>query len=155
MSIILKKAAEADCPIIHQIQTRAFLSLLDKYQDFETNPAAEPLERICQRFAQEFTDYYLICLNDIRIGIMRICDWGEVCRLSPICILPEFQGHGYAQQAIIQAEALYPNAKIWKLDTILQEPKLCHLYEKMGYHRTGESHRIKDGMDLVCYSKEI
>ena len=41
----------------------------------------------------------------------------------------------------------------WELDTILQEEGNCHLYEKMGYHRTGETKRINDKLTLVFYKK--
>lgn len=51
-------------------------------------------------------------------------------------------------------EAIYPNATRWELDTILQEEKLCYLYEKMGYKKTGQTEEIKKGMDLVFYAKE-
>ena len=44
-------------------------------------------------------------------------------------------------------------AKSWNLDTIKQEPKLCHLYEKMGYRRTEKKNTIKEGMTLVFYEK--
>lgn len=155
MNIILRKAERTDCPQIHEIQAKSFQPLLDKYQDFDTNPAAESLERIYERFDQEYTTYYLLCQEETVIGIMRICDWGKTCRLSPICILPEFQGKGYAQQVISLVEGMYPNACKWELDTILQEEKLCYLYEKLGYRRTGEYHKIKDGMDLVFYSKNV
>ena len=67
--------------------------------------------------------------------------------------MPEYQGNGYAQQALSAIEALYPFAKSWNLDTIKQEPKLCHLYEKMGYRRTGKENTIKEGMTLVFYEK--
>ena len=68
-------------------------------------------------------------------------------------MLPEYQGFGYAQKAITIAESLYPAAEKWELDTILQEEKLCYLYEKMGYEKTGQIIRIKDGMDIVFYAK--
>ena len=67
--------------------------------------------------------------------------------------LPEYQGLGYAQEAIRLVEAVYPNASRWRLDTIEQEAKLCHLYEKLGYQKTGQTKQIKDGMDLVFYEK--
>ena len=154
MNITLRKAERTDCLEIHQIQVKSFQPLLKKYQDFDTNPAAESLERIYKRFDQEYTTYYLICRENTVIGAMRICDWGKTCRLSPICILREFQGKGYAQQAISLVEDMYPAACVWELDTILQEEKLCYLYEKLGYQKTGEYHKIKDGMDLVFYRKE-
>ena len=80
--------------------------------------------------------------------MQKVCFW-------PIFILTEYQGFGYAQEAIRQAEAEYPESILWELETILQEPKLRHLYEKMGYRRTGKTERIRDGMDLVYYEKEV
>ena len=153
MMITLNKATESDCSTIHRIQVKAFSQLLLKYQDYSSSPAAEGLEQIEQRFEQSFTDYYLIMLADESIGMLRVCDFGENCRLSPICILQEYQGRGYAQEAICLMEQLYPNAKKWELDTIAQEDKLCHLYEKVGYRKTGRVENLKDGMDLVFYEK--
>lgn len=54
---------------------------------------------------------------------------------------------------MLEMEILYPQAKTWELDTILQEESLCRLYEKRGHFRTGEYHRIQEGMDLVRYRK--
>ena len=143
MPIHLHKASESDCPLLHDIQVKSFSALLEKYRDFDTNPAAESVERVYQRFAQPFTDYYLILEGDSPVGMLRVCDFGEECRLSPICVLPAFQGRGIAQQAMVLAEDLYPAARKWTLDTILQEARLCRLYEKMGYQRTGGTIRSK------------
>lgn len=151
----LRRASEVDCPVIHRIQVKAFAPLLEKYQDVDSNPAAESVAHIERRMAQSFTDYYLISLENEAIGVLRVCDFGEECRISPICILPEFQGNGYAKTAMGLAEAMYPEAKRWTLDTIEQEEKLCRLYESVGYHRTGETRHIKDGMDLVFYEKGV
>jgi len=97
---------------------------------------------------------YFIQLNSENIGHIRINAFSEdACRLSQMFILQEYQGNGYAQQAVKEIEALYPNAKNWILDTIKQEPKLRHLYEKMGYKLTGKETNIQDGMDLVDYAK--
>ena len=155
MRITLKLATKADCNTIWKIQVNAFSQLLLKYQDYSSSPAAENLDKILKRFEQPFTDYHLIMLGEETIGMLRVCDFGEKCRLSPICILQEFQGKGYAQEAIRQMEQLYPKAKIWELDTIAQEEKLCYLYEKMGYRKTGRTERLKDGMDLVFYEKHM
>ena len=59
------------------------------------------------------------------------------CRRSvfgPIFILTEYQSFGYAQEAIRQAEAEYPESILWEL---------------------GKTERVKDGMDLVYYEKEV
>lgn len=101
-SIRLVRAVLSDAEELYELQKACFQALLEKYQDYELNPAAEPLEK-----------------------------------------------------TICQAEGKYPESVLWKLETILQEPKLCHLYEKMGYRRTGKTERVKDGMDLVYYEKEV
>ena len=154
MKIILKQACEEDCPDILRIQQKSFAHLLEKYQDYDTNPGAESLEKILGRFIQPFTTYYFILLEGAVIGMLRVCDFQDRCRLSPIFILPEYWGRGYAQQAMREMENLYPDTIIWELDTIAQEEKLCHLYEKMGYRRTGEYEKINDRMTLVYYRKK-
>ena len=154
MPIQLQKASMEDCPLIHQMQLASFRALLEKYHDMDTNPGAEPLNRIKARMQQPFTDYYLIVLDEFKIGAIRVIRRSEdICRVSPIFVLPEFQGRVYAQQAMLLAEALYPCVTAWQLDTILQEEKLCHLYEKLGYCKTGETEMIQPGMDIVFYEK--
>lgn len=152
--IMLCKASEKDCAEIHKMQIIAFKPLLNKYQDFETNPGAETLERIRQRFDYSQINHYFIRMKSSNIGYIRINQLNKkTCRLSQVFILPEFQEKGYAQQAILLAEKLYPSVEKWELDTIKQEQKLCHLYEKMGYVHTEEEKHIKTGMDLIFYAK--
>ena len=89
------------------------------------------------------------------MGAIRIVDRkenGVNKRISPIFILPEFSGQGIAQMAIRMCEELHGSER-WELDTILQEPKNCYLYEKMGYRRTGVEKVINDKLTLVFYEK--
>ena len=151
--ISIKKADKNDLKKIYDMQLTAFRPLLDKYKDYETSPAAETFERTLQRFRFDNVSYHLITLGTAVIGAVRVRWNDDIYVLSQIIILPEYQGLGYAQEAIRQVEAAYPNASRWRLDTIEQEAKLCHLYEKMGYHKTGHSEHIKDGMDIIFYEK--
>ena len=59
---------------------------------------------------------------------------------------------GYAQAAIKEVEEKYGSDN-WCLDTILQESGNLHLYEKMGYHRTGRIEKINEVMDIVFFEK--
>lgn len=154
MLVSLRKVQRPDLPLIHHIQRTAFMPLYEKYGDHETSPAVEPIQRIIQRFEQPCTTYYFICVDDTPIGFLRVFDLSDRCRLSPICILPEHQGKGYAQQAMTLAFS-HHCADTWELETIAQEKKLCRLYEKMGFRKTGGYLRLKDGMDLVSYSKVL
>ena len=154
MKISLQKAEMHDCEQIHKMQVESFSALLDKYKDYSTNPAAEPIERVEQRMSQDFTDYYFICLDEKNIGAIRIVRLNsDDFRISPMFILPQYQGYGYAQQTILEVESIYFQAKSWELDTIKQEAKLCHLCEKMGYRATGKEEVIQTDMTIIHYAK--
>ena len=71
---------------------------------------------------------------------------------APLFVLPAYWNHGIARQAIRLSEEIHGD-KGWSLDTILQEPGNCHLYEKMGYRQTGDTRMINDKLTLVFYRK--
>lgn len=151
----LLRADIEDAEELHAMQIESFRELLDIYQDFDTNPGCEPVEKVEFRLRQDFTYYYFICLGTRKVGAIRIVDRkenGVNKRISPIFILPEFRGQGIAQKAIRMCEELH-GSEGWELDTILQEPKNCYLYEKMGYRRTGAEKVINDKLTLVFYEK--
>ena len=150
--VSLVKAEFGDCSEIHRMQVESFNSLLLKYQDFETSPAAESLERI--RDKMKNSDYYFIVLNDkVKIGAIRIIQEEKSCRISPMFILPEYRNNGYAKEALRKAEELFEKVDDWYLDTIKEEPKLCSLYSKMGYKPNGREEKIKDNMTIVFFEK--
>lgn len=151
---ILERITPAESKPLWEMQKAAFMDLLKRYQDYDTSPAAEPESRITERLEQPFTSYYWIIENGKKAGAIRVVDMqdGTRKRISPIFILPEFRGRKLAQRAICAAETLH-GADHWALETILQEPENCHLYEKMGYHRTGQTLVINGRMTLVYYEK--
>ena len=153
--VTLKKAGSADIQEIWQMQRQAFAGLLEKYQDYDTNPGAEGIDRIRYRFEQAGSVYYFIMEDGVKTGVIRIVDRqdGSRKRISPLWIMPACRGRGLAQAAIWEAERLY-GPDHWSLDTILQEEGNLHLYEKMGYHQTGQIEKINDRMDIVFFEKD-
>ena len=155
MEVTLLRANVDDAKELHAMQVETFKELLEKYQDFDTSPANENMDKVEARLKQDFTFYYFICIGEQKVGAIRIIDEkenGKNKRISPIFILPEFQGKGIAQKAIRLCEEIHGDGN-WELDTILQEPKNCHLYEKMGYRQTGETKAINDRLTLAFYEK--
>ena len=154
MNIKLIRATIEDSRELWQMQLESFQSLLDKYQDYDTNPASEPIDKIINRLNQEETYYYFICMDDAKVGAIRVIDFKSDGnkRISPIFILPQYQNKGIAQIAMQLCEQLH-GSENWELDTILQEEGNCYLYEKMGYHRTGKTEAINDKLTLVFYEK--
>lgn len=156
MEVRLVRANMDNAKEIHAMQVEAFRKLLEKYQDFDTNPGNESLEKVEERLRQDFTFYYFICVGQQKAGAIRIVDKkkaGESKRISPVFVLPEFRGKGIAQKAIRLCEEIHGNEN-WELDTILQEPGNCHLYEKMGYRRTGRTKAVNERLTLVYYEKK-
>ncbi len=139
-----------------KMQVNAFQDLYKKYQDTETSPATEGIDKIQMRLKQPFTYYYFIEVDDITVGAIRVVDKKEVetaKRISPIFIMNEYRNKGYAQKAIQLVEEIHGNSD-WELDTILQEKGNCYLYEKLGYRQTGKTEKINDKLTLVFYRKE-
>ena len=97
MEITLTKARLSNCEELYSLQTVSFRPLLEKYQDYDSNPGAETKDRTLQRLKDPFSDYYFISLDGKHIGAIRICHFETLCKLKQLFILPEFQGHGYAQ----------------------------------------------------------
>ena len=155
MEIRLIRASMEDAETIWKMQIESFAELLNRYQDFETNPGNEYLEKVIWRLEQSSTYFYFIQSGGQNAGAIRVVDTSdnsERKRISPIFVLPEFRNRGIAQKAIAKAEEIHGSANC-RLDTILQEKGNCHLYEKMGYTQTGETKMINDKMTLVFYQK--
>ena len=152
--ITLRKATAEDIEKIWKMQVEAFRALLEKYQDYGLSPAAESIDKIRARYEQPWTTYFFIEAEGHDVGAIRVVDKkdGSRKRISPLWIMEEYRGKGYAQEAISAVEELY-GADNWSLDTILQEKGNLHLYEKMGYHQTGRIEHINDRMDIVFYEK--
>ncbi|WP_191561300.1 GNAT family N-acetyltransferase [Metabacillus idriensis] len=155
MDLFLEKAAESDAKSIFDIQVKAFTPLLKKYKDYDTSPANETVDKVITRINNPLGGFYKIVLDQILAGAIRI-HWNEEITqfwISPMFILPDFQGKGIAQKVLILAEEMFPKAASWELATILEEERNCYLYEKMGYCKTGITKKLNEDATLVFYRK--
>lgn len=154
MNIELVRISVDDTGKLWAMQVQAFQKLLDKYQDFETNPANETKEKIKTKLLQEHTFFYYIYEGNNIVGAIRVIDRrdGSRKRVAPVFIMEKFRNRGIAQKAFCEIERIHGKDN-WELDTILQEKGNCHLYEKLGYVKTGEIERINDRMDIIHYIK--
>ncbi len=137
MKVELLRATIGDTKELHAMQIKAFKELLEKYRDFDTSPGNESVEKVEARLKQDFTFYYFIRVGQQKVGAIRIVDKKEVGtnkRISPIFILPEFQGKGIAQKAIRLCEEKHGNEN-WELDTFCRRPKTAIYMRKWGIDR--------------------
>lgn len=157
MKIELQKCALTDAPKWLELQIETYSPLLEKYQDYEISPATETLERVIERMEGPSREYFFILKDGEIVGGVRTAWWINTTRyrLGGIFVLPQFQNSGVGQIAINLAEARYPDATTWELDTVLQERRNLHFYEKLGYRREGGEQAVNDKMSLVFYKKYL
>ncbi|MBO7514014.1 MAG: GNAT family N-acetyltransferase [Lachnospiraceae bacterium] len=152
--IKLEEVREDEIPLAYKMQVESFMPLYEKYHD-EGSPAIEPIERVYGRAARPNRKYYFIVKDGARVGVINVGhndpEEKKVSFISPLFILPKYQNQGIGYIAIQKAFELYPEVTLWKLETILQEPANCHLYEKCGFVRVGEEKVINDKMTLIDY----
>lgn len=155
MNIHLAKADKEDVKVILAVQIKSFMALYEKYQDDKTSPAKETVDHILSRMAQATTTYYKIMADEKVVGAARIRELLDGrYQIAPIFVHPDYQGKGIAQIVMHKIEEMYPDAQVWEVDTILQEPSLCYLYEKLGYKKTGKTRVINEKMTLINYEKQ-
>jgi GNAT superfamily N-acetyltransferase len=156
MAIRLEKAGIEDAKALHAMQVKAFLPLLEKYQDTETNPASESLEKTLYRISDPLTGFYKILRDNILVGGIAVKHIApKTIFLGPIFIDPGFHNQKIAQKALELIEDRLPDVDVFELATILQEEANVHLYEKMGYACTGEQKKINTSIHLVFYRKNL
>ncbi|MEH6889692.1 GNAT family N-acetyltransferase [Bacillus sp. JJ864] len=157
MGVTLEKATVSDAELIYTMQVEAFLPLLEIYQDYNTNPANEKLDRVITRITNPNGGFYKIMYNKSVVGAVCVV-WKEKTTefwISPMFILPKYQGKGIAQKVMLLLEEMFPQATSWELATILEEKRNCYLYEKMGFVQTGVRKRLNDCTTLVYYKKPL
>ncbi|MCR4991430.1 MAG: GNAT family N-acetyltransferase [Lachnospiraceae bacterium] len=154
----LEEVREDEIPQMYEMQKESFMPLYEKYHD-EGSPAIESIDRVRGRAARPNRKYYFIVKDGARVGAINIGhndpDEKKVAFISPLFILPKYQNKGMGYVAIRKAFDLLPEVTTWKLETILQEPANCHLYEKCGFVRVGEEKIINDKMTLIDYELKL
>lgn len=155
MKIILERASLQDAEVIFNMQVNTFMPLLTKYQDYHANPANESIERAKERITNPNGGFHKIILEEKLVGAICISKKEQSLWISPMFISPDYQGLGIAQMALVEAETMFFDNKVWELATLEEEKRNCYLYEKMGYQKTGEKKIINDKATLIYYKKVI
>ncbi|MBT2684152.1 bifunctional NUDIX hydrolase family protein/GNAT family N-acetyltransferase [Bacillus sp. ISL-37] len=152
-SIALKKASVDDADELLALQKEVFMPLYKKYNDHETSPVTQTMERFSARF--ERGEYFKILFEGELAGSVFVYEKSPgLMRLHIINILEKHHNNGIAQEVMKRLELMYPEADVWELDTILTEKRNCYLYEKMGYTRTGDLKVINDNLTIISYRKD-
>lgn len=156
MEILFEKATLEDAEELLEVQRKSFQEALDLYEDYDTNPMFEKIEKISYKIQNQ--NYYKILADGRIIGGLHACKLADFeCYLNRIFILPSFENLGIGKKAIkfIEEEKDFADAKRWRLDTPHKSFKNHFFYEKLGYVRTGRVEEISEKLKLIYYEKII
>jgi len=158
-NVELVKAEIGEAKLIHRLKYEAFLPVYEKYRDKETNPVKESINKVIRQLSSEGSDYYLIRSGADVVGAVRavydgVIDGKRTYRISPLFILPDCQDRGLGFAAVQTLFSLYPDAEVWRLSTIKQEVRNCHLYEKCGFVISRPEEIVNEHMTIVFYQKD-
>ncbi|MBO2515989.1 MAG: GNAT family N-acetyltransferase [Clostridiales bacterium] len=154
MELEIRRFDPSDIRTVYDIQQAAYRPLWEKYHD-DMSPYMESREKVLQKYTRAGTDGYVFIMDGEPAGAVRVNTDREngKGRISALGVHPRFQGRGIAQKALTAIEEMYGDIRHWYLDTVLEEKSNCHLYEKLGYVKTGKTEKINEKMTLVFYEK--
>lgn len=155
LNVKLEEAREDELHEVHRLQIESFMPLYEVYRD-EGSPATQTIEKI-RSMACDYRKWYFIVYYGARVGAINV-GWkdtdgdGELdYHISPLFVIPKFQNRGIGCVAINKLFELYPEAKVWRLSTILQEQRNRHVYEKCGFVREEGEKIVNDKLTLIDY----
>ncbi len=149
MKIKLKKMKKIELLSAWKMQKKGFEQTLETYNDYDISPATEKLTRFFVHFYSPMIDGWWVLADGKRIGALEIARHQNFSRITRFYILQNFRNKGIGQQVLRLSEALYPNVKEWRLDTIFEEKNNVHLYEKLGYTEYGCRKSINEKMTII------
>ncbi|NLL05728.1 MAG: GNAT family N-acetyltransferase [Clostridiaceae bacterium] len=154
MEIRFERAKLEDAELILQGQQKSFLPLLERYQDHDVNPCNEKLESIQKSIVEYY--FYKIFADEKFSGAIYVHENPDDIhfKLHTIYVLPEYQNLGIGQKAIEYVEKIHSCAVEWVLETPHDLKRNHHLYEKMGYVKTGKTDKINDNLTIVHFKKK-
>ena len=150
--VSIKRIEQNELKSAWHMQQRGFLDVFLRYFDY-INPIFNTYKKF-KGYYKKF-DMYWIIFDNKPVGQIWIGIKDNSARLARIFVIKEYRNQGIAQQAIKTAETFYPECNIWLLDTIKQEKRNCHLYEKLGYIPSGTEKRINKRMTIIDYEKRL
>lgn len=131
----LEIATEMDAEEIRDLMVKVEEDETSKFYETGNRPFIPGYDSIeMQKYHMWDRKYYKILIKSVLRGVILISSTGRNhARIDRLYIDPEIQGEGVGARVISIIEKMYPNVKIWTLDTSQQSKRNHYFYEKNGY----------------------
>lgn len=150
MNLVFRKSQIEDLDELLYIQKLSFKEDLEKYKDYETNPACETYEKLLDNIKK--FHHFTILENDEIIGAMDIRGNDDRMHIDKIFISPNIQNSGIGTKSMNYLESIFPDVKLWTLYTPHLSFRNHHFYEKFNYKKIKEV-QINSNLILFKYEK--
>lgn len=153
MEIKIQRTNINEAEILLDIQREAFKEDLEKYEDYDTSPATEPIEKLKRKINNSF--HYTIFLDNTIIGGIEVRKLSETqFYLNRIYLGIDYQNLGIGTKLMEFVENEFSEALEWTLSTPYMNYRNHYFYEKFGYKKISE-HTVSDKLILFDYIKHM
>lgn len=154
MPVKLRIADRSDVRLILRIQRAAFA---DEYRKSESGSMCleQAARETMRAVGAPGSMFHVIVYAGRDVGAVRVARLGEVARISPIFLSPEYWRRGIGTRVLGYVRALYPDAARWTLSTMAENTGNCAFYESVGFEREGDSRLLNCDVALARYALSV
>ena len=147
MNLQFMKAGTSDALVLNSISRQAFNSDAEVGAASPGGPPGYQSVSFHVRMARMNHLYNLADGNGVILGGAILFRKGDVLNIGRIFIDPQHFRKGYGVFMMREIEALFPDVKVFTLDTPAWNTRTNAFYTGLGYSE------VKREKDMVCYSK--
>lgn len=145
-AIQISRALLEDIPTLTKVMEKTFRAEADALLGKDTTvsdgnilpPGFDSLS--ANEYMWRELDYYKVSRNQELIGGIIVTMTGSYYgRIDRIFIDPDYQGTGIGSFVMQHIEGLYPDVRLWDLETSARQLSNHHFYEKLGFKRVFET----------------
>lgn len=153
MEIKIQRTNINEAEVLLDIQREAFKEDLEKYQDYDTSPATESIEKLIRKINNSF--HYTVFLDNTIIGGIEVRKLSETqFYLNRIYLSPTYHNQGIGTKLMKFVENEFSQALEWTLSTPYMNYRNHYFYENFGYKKISE-HTITEKLILFDYIKHM
>lgn len=144
--LIIKQAIKADLSMILDIQRKAFIEVANTFNLQSMPQIEQTLENLTTEF--ENCIFLKACKLNKIIGSVRAYKKDNVCHISKLIVLPEYQNKGTGKALMKEVENIFRNyVNSYELFTGCRDNRNVNLYKKLGY----ESFKVENYSNEISY----
>lgn len=147
------KANEDDLPTILDVQKKAFLEVVKKF-NLKSLPA---LEQSLESLTIDFSKGMIlkVAIENTIVGSVRAYKNNDTCHIERLVVLPEYQNRGIGKALMNEIETRHTNVvRRYELFTGSRDSRNLHFYDQLGY-KSYKTEKLNDEVTFVFMEKSV